>query len=135
MKVPWQTALADEPDAIDRFGHSQQPGGTTLVKADFTHSPSLLADQAEFLSCGKTKDLDSNNYARELPEKLAATMAARAAHVLGINSDGDVVKPARGLYPHQWSWDTAFIAIGLSALDVGPASPHPQALFPDQGRQ
>jgi glycogen debranching enzyme len=78
--------------------------------------------------------LDSNNYARELPEKLATTMAARAAHVLGVNSDGDVVKPARGLYPHQWSWDTAFIAIGLSALDVDLACRNIDALFTGQWR-
>jgi glucosylglycerate hydrolase len=78
--------------------------------------------------------LDSNNYAREFPEKLATTMAARAAHVLGLNSDGDVVKPARGLYPHQWSWDTAFIAIGLSALDVDLAQRNLDALFTGQWR-
>jgi hypothetical protein len=78
--------------------------------------------------------LDSNNHVRELPEKLAATMAARAAHVLGLNTDGDVVKPARGLYPHQWSWDTAFIAIGLSALDVALACRNLDALFTGQWR-
>ena len=78
--------------------------------------------------------MDSNNYAGELPEKLAVTMAARAAHVLGINSDGDVVKPARGLYPHQWSWDTAFIAIGLSALDPALACRNLDALFTGQWR-
>ena len=61
-------------------------------------------------------------------------MAARAAHVLGLNSDGDVVKPARGLYPHQWSWDTAFIAIGLSALDVDLAYRNLDALFTGQWR-
>ena len=61
-------------------------------------------------------------------------MAARAAHVLGLNSDGDVVKPARGLYPHQWSWDTAFIAIGLSALDVDLAQRNLDALFTGQWR-
>jgi len=78
--------------------------------------------------------LDLNNYRSDLPEKLAVTMAARAAHVLGLNSDGDVVKPARGLYPHQWSWDTAFIAIGLSALDVDLACRNLDALFTGQWR-
>jgi glucosylglycerate hydrolase len=79
-------------------------------------------------------DLDLNDYSRELPEKLGATMAARAAHVLGLNTDGDVVKPARGLYPHQWSWDTAFIAIGLSALDIDLACRNLEALFTGQWR-
>lgn len=69
-----------------------------------------------------------------LTQPQARVLAARAAHVLGLNADGDVVKPARGLYPHQWSWDTAFIAIGLSALDVGLACRNLDALFAGQWR-
>ena len=45
-------------------------------------------------------------------------MVARAANILGLNTDAGMVKPARGLYPHQWSWDTAFIAIGLATFDL-----------------
>jgi glucosylglycerate hydrolase len=82
----------------------------------------------------RPQDLDLDNYSSDLPEKVAATMAARAAHVLGLNSDGDIVKPARDLYPHQWSWDTAFIAIGLSALDVDLAWRNLDALFTGQWR-
>lgn len=37
----------------------------------------------------------------------------RAATVLDGNWLGSSTVPARGLYPHQWSWDSAFIAIGL----------------------
>jgi hypothetical protein len=29
--------------------------------------------------------------------------------------------PAKGLYPHQWLWDSCFIAIGLSNYDVEAA--------------
>ena len=29
---------------------------------------------------------------------------------------GTSTVPSRGLYPHQWSWDSAFIAIGLRHL-------------------
>jgi hypothetical protein len=36
-----------------------------------------------------------------------------AAHVLDGNWTGAYTTPASGLYPHQWSWDSAFIAIGL----------------------
>ncbi len=78
--------------------------------------------------------MDLNDYSLELPEKLARTTAAQAAYVLGLNSDGDVVKPSRGLYPHQWSWDTAFIAIGLSAIDVDLACRNLDALFTGQWR-
>ncbi|MGW2643465.1 MGH1-like glycoside hydrolase domain-containing protein [Streptomyces sp. NPDC001393] len=37
----------------------------------------------------------------------------RAAQVLDANWTGGSTVPSRSLYPHQWSWDSAFIAIGL----------------------
>jgi len=36
----------------------------------------------------------------------------RAQRVLDANWTGTYTVPASGLYPHQWSWDSAFIAIG-----------------------
>ncbi|MDH6584514.1 hypothetical protein M2161_003620 [Streptomyces sp. SAI-133] len=39
-----------------------------------------------------------------------------AARVLEGNWTGTSTVPSRGLYPHQWSWDSAFIAIGLRHL-------------------
>ena len=38
----------------------------------------------------------------------------QAESVLAGNWIGGHTVPARTLYPHQWSWDTAFIAIGLA---------------------
>jgi glycogen debranching enzyme len=35
-----------------------------------------------------------------------------AVRVLVTNWDGSYTVPSRRLYPHQWSWDSAFIAIG-----------------------
>ncbi|MEM8925857.1 MAG: trehalase family glycosidase [Actinomycetota bacterium] len=42
----------------------------------------------------------------------AQTMEERAQAVLDANWLGRFTKPAPRLYPHQWSWDSAFIAIG-----------------------
>ncbi|MFG2457856.1 hypothetical protein ACGFWE_12410 [Streptomyces sp. NPDC048523] len=39
-----------------------------------------------------------------------------AARVLNGNWTGASTVPSRGLYPHQWSWDSGFIAIGLRHL-------------------
>ncbi|MCB2188969.1 MAG: DUF547 domain-containing protein [Deltaproteobacteria bacterium] len=39
---------------------------------------------------------------------------AAAKQVLGDNWLGGYTRPARGLYPHQWNWDSAFIAIGYA---------------------
>ncbi|TCR17359.1 hypothetical protein EV578_112250 [Streptomyces sp. BK205] len=36
--------------------------------------------------------------------------------MLEANWTGASTVPSRGLYPHQWSWDSAFIAIGLRHL-------------------
>jgi hypothetical protein len=35
-----------------------------------------------------------------------------AVSVLQGNWDGDYTVPSRRLYPHQWSWDSAFISVG-----------------------
>ncbi|XDO64037.1 hypothetical protein HEP84_18805 [Streptomyces sp. RLB1-33] len=43
-------------------------------------------------------------------------MHLRAARVLEGNWTGTSTVPSHGLYPHQWSWDSAFIAIGLRHL-------------------
>jgi neutral trehalase len=42
----------------------------------------------------------------------------RAAAVLAMNERGNYTQPAHGLYPHQWLWDSCFIAIGLRHIDV-----------------
>jgi neutral trehalase len=41
-----------------------------------------------------------------------------AKAVLDTNDQGDYTVPAEGLYPHQWLWDSCFIAIGRRHLDV-----------------
>ena len=43
---------------------------------------------------------------------------ARAAEVLRENDMGEWTRASPTLYPHQWSWDSAFIAIGLAHLDT-----------------
>lgn len=42
----------------------------------------------------------------------------QAKAVLEMNDQGTHTVPAEGLYPHQWLWDSCFIAIGLRHLDV-----------------
>ena len=41
----------------------------------------------------------------------------QALAVLAGNSQGTWTRPSPRLYPHQWSWDAAFIAIGLGWAD------------------
>ena len=43
-------------------------------------------------------------------------LKARATRVLLGNWTGAGTVPSQSLYPHQWSWDSAFIAIGLRHL-------------------
>ncbi|WP_155058386.1 MGH1-like glycoside hydrolase domain-containing protein [Streptomyces blattellae] len=47
------------------------------------------------------------------PPAATASLHLRAVRVLEDNWTGANTVPSRGLYPHQWSWDSAFIAIGL----------------------
>lgn len=44
--------------------------------------------------------------------------AVRAAReVLRANDRGRYTVPARGLYPHQWNWDSALAALGWATID------------------
>lgn len=47
------------------------------------------------------------------PEEQDQHLAHLAITTLAHNWRADHTVPARSLYPHQWSWDTGFIAIGL----------------------
>ncbi|MFJ2769692.1 MGH1-like glycoside hydrolase domain-containing protein [Streptomyces sp. NPDC087300] len=46
----------------------------------------------------------------------AHELRERGARALWDNWTGASTVPSRALYPHQWSWDSAFIAIGLRHL-------------------
>ncbi|MGW1747859.1 MGH1-like glycoside hydrolase domain-containing protein [Streptomyces sp. NPDC002092] len=50
------------------------------------------------------------------PPAEPGSLHVRAARVLADNWTGASTVPSRSLYPHQWSWDSAFIAIGLRHL-------------------
>ncbi|MDQ3812176.1 MAG: glycogen debranching protein [Chloroflexota bacterium] len=57
-----------------------------------------------------------------------------ALAVLRGNDLGESTKPAPRLYPHQWSWDSAFIAIGLASVDADRALRELESLFRAQWR-
>jgi neutral trehalase len=42
----------------------------------------------------------------------------RMKAVLEMNNRGNYTQPAHGLYPHQWLWDSCFIAVGWRHLDL-----------------
>ncbi|MSR68685.1 glycoside hydrolase [Candidatus Saccharibacteria bacterium] len=48
-------------------------------------------------------------------------LLAAAKKVLKDNDQGSFTIPAAGLYPHQWLWDSCFIAIGLRHTDLDRA--------------
>jgi hypothetical protein len=58
-------------------------------------------------------------------------LAARAQEVLGQNDMGGG-RGRRTSTPHQWSWDSGFIAIGLAHLDTGRAARELLTLFRHQ---
>ncbi|MFC8127628.1 hypothetical protein [Streptomyces sp. NPDC057302] len=61
-----------------------------------------------------------------------ASLRERAADVLRANWTGTSTVPSRELYPHQWSWDSAFIAIGLRHLSPLRAQLELDTLFAAQ---
>lgn len=55
-----------------------------------------------------------------------------AIEALQSNDLGEWTRPAPGLYPHQWLWDSCFIAIGLSHINVRRAKKEIESLFRGQ---
>ena len=53
-----------------------------------------------------------------MDEQARERIATAAREVLRANDTGTLVKAAPALYPHQWSWDAAFISIGLATFDL-----------------
>ncbi|MGH3146357.1 MAG: MGH1-like glycoside hydrolase domain-containing protein, partial [Rubrobacter sp.] len=68
---------------------------------------------------------------RQLPIELRE-LAARAAAILGKNDMGGWTRASPTLYPHQWSWDSAFIAVGLAQLDTRRAAAEIRSLLEHQ---
>jgi hypothetical protein len=62
------------------------------------------------------------------PEELSA----QAGQILRRNDMEGWTRAAPSLYPHQWSWDSAFIAIGLAHLDTRRAAQELRTLFAHQ---
>jgi hypothetical protein len=50
-------------------------------------------------------------------QKADKRLVQQARMVLDFNWTGEYTMPGPRLYPHQWSWDSAFIAIGYSHYD------------------
>ncbi len=56
----------------------------------------------------------------------------KAQQILDNNWTGSSTKPGPFLYPHQWNWDSAFIAIGLSHYNTKRAISEIETLFKAQ---
>ena len=52
--------------------------------------------------------------------------------VLDFNYSGEYTKPSPRLYPHQWSWDSAFIAMGYATYDTDRSRRELVSLFAGQ---
>ena len=60
------------------------------------------------------------------------SLVRRAKAVLDGNWRTDHTVPSPGLYPHQWSWDSAFFSIGRAHYDPGRAKTELRTLFAAQ---
>lgn len=64
--------------------------------------------------------------------RIDGDLAARAATVLDENWLGHATRASSRLYPHQWSWDSACIAIGYSGWDQRRAQAELEWIFAGQ---
>ncbi len=69
-----------------------------------------------------------------MPIDTSNPLATRAVEILRTNDTGTSTKPAPSLYPHLWSWDSAFIAIGIAQYSVERAVEEMRAVLRGQWR-
>ena len=65
-------------------------------------------------------------------QQAAEQLIQQAQMVLDFNWRGDYTQPGPRLYPHQWSWDSALIAIGYAHYDQDRATSELSHLFDSQ---
>ena len=53
-----------------------------------------------------------------MPDDAPDDLLTQATDVLAMNQRDNYTQPAHNLYPHQWLWDSCFIAIGLRHIDL-----------------
>ncbi|GLU48780.1 glucosylglycerate hydrolase [Nocardiopsis ansamitocini] len=66
------------------------------------------------------------------PHLGTAELASGAAWVLAGNDTGRMVTASPRLYPHMWSWDAAFIMVGLARISVDRAAREMETLLGGQ---
>ena len=74
--------------------------------------------------------MSENSDTVELP--LQPDLFSQAKAVLKSNDRRTYTVPAEGLYPHQWLWDSCFVAIGLRWLNVDRAQAELKSLLRGQ---
>jgi hypothetical protein len=67
-----------------------------------------------------------------MDSEAADELLAKASEVLKQNERSGWTVPAGELYPHQWLWDSCFIAIGLRHIDTGRAMAELRSLLRGQ---
>ena len=67
-----------------------------------------------------------------MEDEVTAGLLDKAAEVLKNNDRGSWTVPSGNLYPHQWLWDSCFIAVGLRHLDIERAQNELRSLLRGQ---
>ncbi len=80
-----------------------------------TMSENLDSDRLE------AEEVLSEAQLKEVESDVTLPLDEQAKQILGANDRGDYTIPAENLYPHQWLWDSCFVAIGLRHIDVDRA--------------
>jgi glucosylglycerate hydrolase len=104
---------------------------------------SMIVDEVASLPDEVLRRSEMTDSGRPRPERhrlwvvnrLSETQVAeRAAQVLRRNDRGRLTVAAPRLYPHMWSWDAAFIAVGLARMSPSRALTELETLFAAQWR-
>lgn len=63
---------------------------------------------------------------------MSAQLDNQAISILKENDLGGYTIPTKGLYPYQWNWDSAFVALGFATFNMNRAWEEIELLFEGQ---
>ena len=63
---------------------------------------------------------------------MCSILDKRAKDILIANDKGTYTVPTKGLYPYQWNWDSALVALGFSTFDIPRACQEVESLLEAQ---
>src|SRR5690606_32049307 len=115
--------LAPSPDRLDRgAARPRRPAAVRNGAERGRDRPQARPEPHHLAFPGKRQVLPAiGGMNMETAEQAMTDHIQEARRILAVNDRGGYTVPTDRLYPFQWNWDSAFVAMGFALYDVDRA--------------